>query len=676
MKIMKINKVILFGLLIGGAGILFSSCSDYLDEEKNFKQLQTEDKIFTDKDYTEQWLAYCYANLLGDNMEMGHWNVNVTNFSDDIIFNEGDNGTYYRELKLGEYTYFTSNSYNAMAWSRSYDGIRQASILINNIDKNTEFTEDERTDIKGQARFLRAYFYWLLLRRYGPVPIMPDAGADYTKTYDELSYPRNTYDECVEYIADQMVQAAKELPSTRSSTQIARPTKGAALAVRAKAYLYDASPLANGNKEEADFVDDKGNPLINQTYDEGKWAKAAAAALDVINLNQYKLYTASRKVSTDFAYPSTITPPYNAEYSNKNYPDGWADIDPFESYRAVFDGDLIASENPELIFTRGVNDGDNNENSGNGVIALVMHALPTSAGGYNCHGLTQKQCDAYDMADGTPFDRNTAPKGFTTSSNASLHPYDHLKSGVWMEYANREPRFYASVGFNGAVWPCISAKDSWYQDLQIWYYRGQADGRSNSSERWIPTGIGMMKFVNPNDCNTDNGSVTPKAEPTIRYADILLMYAEALNELSQSYQVQSWDGSKTYAIKRDVEEMHRGVKPVRMRAGVPDYNDATYASQSAFRIKLKHERQVEFLGENQRYFDLRRWKDAPKEEGEQIYGCNTLMTKDHAALYYVPVRVPYLQTAFSKKMYFWPVSQEELKRDKRMTQAPGWKSYE
>ena len=157
---MKINKVILFGLLIGGTGMLFSSCSDYLDEEKNFKNLQTEDKIFTDKDFTEQWLSYCYANLLGDNMEMGHTNNNVTNFSDDIVFNEGNNGVYYQQYKLGQYERITTQ-----AWARSYDGIRQASVLIQDIDKNTKVTEEERTDIKGQARFLRAYFYWLLLRK-------------------------------------------------------------------------------------------------------------------------------------------------------------------------------------------------------------------------------------------------------------------------------------------------------------------------------------------------------------------------------------------------------------------------------------------------------------------------------------------------------------------------------
>ena len=125
---------------------------------------------------------------------------------------------------------------------------------------------------------MRAYFYWMLLRRYGPIPLLPTEGVDYTKSYDELSYPRNTYDECVEFIAEEMKQAAKELPEKRDNLNLARPTRGAALAVRAKVYLYGASPLANGNTEMADFTDKSGRILIPQEYDESKWAKAAAAA--------------------------------------------------------------------------------------------------------------------------------------------------------------------------------------------------------------------------------------------------------------------------------------------------------------------------------------------------------------------------------------------------------------
>ena len=82
----------------------------------------------------------------------------------------------------------------------SYKGIRQASIFIQNIDMNTKYTEEERADMKAQARFVRAYYYWLLLRKYGPVPLLPDEGLDYTSDYDDLAIQRSSYDECVEYI--------------------------------------------------------------------------------------------------------------------------------------------------------------------------------------------------------------------------------------------------------------------------------------------------------------------------------------------------------------------------------------------------------------------------------------------------------------------------------------------
>ena len=100
----------------------------------------------------------------------------------------------------------------------------------------------------------------------------------------------------------------------RDNLNIARPTKGAALAVRAKVFLYAASPLVNGNTEMADFTNKDGQQLIPQEYDEEKWAKAAAAAKDMIEYSEasglYKLYTfEKRPVSTDEAYPTTIEPP-------------------------------------------------------------------------------------------------------------------------------------------------------------------------------------------------------------------------------------------------------------------------------------------------------------------------------------------------------------------------------
>ena len=679
------------------ATAFLTSCSDYLDTDKYFKDQQSLEHIFNNKNNTLEWLALSYSRLQGDNIEIGHSDNNPTNFCDDMTFNEGNNGDRYRKFKLGEYgDGYSYDTYYKNSWPWSYVAIRQASVFIHNAHANDELTQDEIDVLIGEAHFLRGYFYWLLIRKYGPVPIMPDEGADFSESYDNLSYPRNTFDECVDFICKDMIEAAKRLPDRRDNLNSARPTKGAALAVRAKVLTYAASPLYNGNTEMADFTDKTGRQLISQQYDERKWAVAAAAGKDFLDYNDqagvYKIHTVGiRKTAEDTSYPTTIIPPKCEPYSSQNFPDGWADIDPFESYRSVFNGELSMAENEEVIFTRGQNNRTNNlipdgqEGSVEiGVKDLVKHQLPNSLGGWNIHGVTQKQCDAYAMADGTPYDREKvmAQYGpgneFTTINNKALHPYDHLPdNGIYMGYANREPRFYASVAYSGTIWPGASTTEDRYHNQQIFYYRGEQDGRVNSNERWVNTGIGVMKYVHPYDINVgNNASIRDKADPALRYADLLLLYAEALNNLTTSYEIASWDGTQTYTISRDVNEMHRGVKPVRMRAGVPDYTDDVYADRDQFFNAIVHERQIEFFAENQRYFDLRRWKIAEEHEAEQIYGCNTLMDRRNALQFYNPVRVPKLQTSFSRRQYFWPVSWDELRRNKNLTQAPGWKDYE
>lgn len=694
---MKKYKYMIAGVAAMCATAFLTSCSDYLDTDKYFKDQQSLEHIFNNKNNTLEWLALSYSRLQGDNIEIGHSDNNPTNFCDDMTFNEGNNGDRYRKFKLGEYgDGYSYDTYYKNSWPWSYVAIRQASVFIHNAHANDELTQDEIDVLIGEAHFLRGYFYWLLIRKYGPVPIMPDEGADFSESYDNLSYPRNTFDECVDFICKDMIEAAKRLPDRRDNLNSARPTKGAALAVRAKVLTYAASPLYNGNTEMADFTDKTGRQLISQQYDERKWAVAAAAGKDFLDYNDqagvYKIHTVGiRKTAEDTSYPTTIIPPKCEPYSSQNFPDGWADIDPFESYRSVFNGELSMAENEEVIFTRGQNNRTNNlipdDQEGSveiGVKDLVKHQLPNSLGGWNIHGVTQKQCDAYAMADGTPYDREKvmAKYGpgneFTTINNKALHPYDHLPdNGIYMGYANREPRFYASVAYSGTIWPGASTTEDRYHNQQIFYYRGEQDGRVNSNERWVNTGIGVMKYVHPYDINVgNNASIRDKADPALRYADLLLLYAEALNNLTTSYEIASWDGTQTYTISRDVNEMHRGVKPVRMRAGVPDYTDEVYADRDKFFNAIVHERQIEFFAENQRYFDLRRWKIAEEHEAEQIYGCNTLMDRRNALQFYNPVRVPKLQTSFSRRQYFWPVSWDELRRNKNLTQAPGWKDYE
>ena len=266
--------------------------------------------------------------------------------------------------------------------------------------------------------------------------------------------------------------------------------------------------------------------------------------------------------------------------------------------------------------------------------------------------------------------------GYVTKEDVEAGRYKPLSEGVSLQYANREPRFYAAVAYNGDVWNLLNSNKNAGepQNIQVFYYRGDGNGYTNSMF-WLRTGIGVKKFVHPDDMGKgDNNEelIKKKVEPAIRYAEVLLIYAEALNELNGQYDIPSWDGNKTHIIKRDINEMKKGIRPIRIRAGVPDYTQEEYDDPIEFRKKLKRERQIELMGEGHRYFDLRRWLDAPVEESTPIYGCNTLATKEMADVFHTPVAVPSLPTTFSRKMWFWPINHTELKRNKRLTQNPGW----
>lgn len=650
----------------------FSSCTDYLNNDKKFKDRMTVEKVFTNRDYSEQWLANAFHYLVDCNADVASKTWTPFCFSDDMYY--GDRNDQYKVWKNVEY----DEGFFQDSWEACYKGIRQASTFIQYIDMNYEFTDVERADLKAQARFLRAYLYWKLLQKYGPIPLLPEEGMDYTESYDALSLPRNTYDECADYICGELALAAKDLPLKRELLSIARPTRGAALASRAKVLLFAASPLMNGNMDSyaSKLVDDNGKRLLAAEYDEDKWAKAAAAARDVIELNQYRLYTANYRPSGDAQYPATIVPPPHPVFSEKNYPEGWKDIDPFESYRAIFNGELNATDNPELIFTRGQNQGSES------IVTMVLHQLPRFAKGWNTHGLTQKQCDAYYMNNG-----NDCPgkdqeigcgngtnrcSGFTTQEDINSKKYLPVTNvGVSLQYVNREPRFYASVAYNGVVWHLGNAEKEENTEYTSWYYRGTGEGRTNTGF-WLRTGIGVMKFVRPTDTNDRDGAIDPKPEPAIRYAEVLLIYAEALNELKGTYQIPSWDGTKNYTIQREKSEMRKGILPIRLRAGIPDFMDTAYDNADEFRKCLKRERQIELMGEGHRYFDLRRWKDASVEEALPVYGCNTLMTEQERDMFHVPVQISSLPTTFAEKTYFWPIRHDELKRNRRLTQNPGW----
>jgi len=658
-------KKLVYYILLSISVLQFSACTDYINVDKYFYDQVSLDSAFSKRIYVDGWLssAYSVMNKLGEYKEPFRW------ASDDLYhpdMKEYVEGSYSADKPKGD-----EDANESRLW-KYYEGIRKASTFLDNVDRCPELTMDEIADMKGQARFLRAYCYWALIRVFGPVPLIPLEGLDADLSYEELSLPRAHFDEIVDFIDTELAETARLLPMRRTVNNLGRPTRGAALGLRARVLLYAASPLYNGNLDLFNVVDNKGTQLISQTYDESKWAKAAAAAKDVIELAKtsglYELYTAAPKIGTLDMY----RPPMHPEYSTKDYPDGWANIDPLLSYKSNFDGSVQGSKNPELIFTR--------TNDGTSTINDWMHqSLPRTISGNNRLCVTQKQVNAYAMNDGRTISEATntgdyVTTGFTTEAYSENNPF--LPAKVSLMYNKREPRFYASIAYNGSVWEAASASEPRYRNQQIFYYRGTEDGKQGFKEECPLTGMTLKKFYNSEDSKTDGGYVIEKTEMTIRYAEILLIYAEALNELSEGevYHLKTYS-NEDVDIKRDEDEMRYAIKRIRMRAGIPDYTNETYKNQADFRVKLKKERQVELLGENSmRYFDLRRWKDALTEENQLLQGCNINISDDgtYIADFYKETPISSVHKVFEQRMYLFPFPTYELKRNVNLTQNPGW----
>ena len=637
------KKILLYIFLPIVAGGMFSSCADYLDVDKYFYDQLSIDSAFSKRKYVDGWLSNAFEPIqyITEGEGMRRW------MSDDIVKYEG------RDYQNGNYSATTNNGDSENLLYKAYEAVRKASTFIDNVDRCGELTEVEKADMKGQMRFIRAYAYWSLIRHFGPVPLIPEHGLDVSLSYEELSLPRASLDEIVAFIDQDLVVAARSLPMVRTVNNMGRPTRGAALALRARILLWVASPLMNGNRDLFNVKDNRGRQLVPQEYDESKWAKAAAAAKEVMDLGIYELYTIEPSPDT----PEYERPPYNAEFSDKNFPDGWADVDPYLSYKSIFDGTIIGSKNPELIFTR--------TSRGNEQINhWVSNCMPRTLSGSNLIGVSQKQVDAYYMDNGQTIQEAEASgyykeDGFTTSSNPLNEggaPF--LPANVSWQYAHREPRFYASIAYCGSIWACSSANEAQYRNKQIFYYRDLNDGKQGFKEDCPLTGIGFKKFVNDEDAFTQGGYRMDKTENTIRYAEMLLIYAEALNELTpgKSYTVERYNG-ETMTVQRDVNEMRSAMKPIRMRAGVPDFDDVIYANQELFRTALKRERQIELVGENCfRYYDLRRWKDALLEENQPLMGCNINISDDVTRVqeFYRPTVVASMPKVFTQRMYLWP----------------------
>lgn len=651
-RIIKLVAGAVFGITLG-----FNQSCDFLDIDPYINDLPTLDSVFSRRESTLQYLANVYSFLPDGGSPQGSPWVPI---SDECLCTYQDESAYFN--------YFSNNNMSAhssyfVRWAGYYQGIRNASVFLRKVGECKELTPIQLKEYTGEAHFLRAYFYFQLMKQYGPVPIAPVDGFPLDSQMGDLLVPRNTWDECVDFVTDELKNAAANLPEIRPSTDFGKPTKGAAYAVLSRLLLYHASPLFNGNTSYADFVDkETGVPYINPVYDDSKWAEAAWAARQVIDLG-YELY----HVEADDNTP--VLPESFSQEDKADFPGGAGGIDPYKSYSQLFNGAVLASDNKEVIYGRSVS----------GIVSWVQQMAPYTMGdkGSSSFNLTHNLAEAYYMADGR-----------TPESASAAYPYDeqHFSTDIinFSGYRipsetngmnlNREARFYATVGFCNSFYYGISTTGNMKNFACLFYY-GEENGKdkvqtnSSSNDKYCMTGYLCRKFLHNEDNFQRNGIVRHKIWIDYRLAEIYLNYAEALNELKGSHTVGG------VAFSRNPEEIRKYFNLVRHRAGLPGMTVAEAADYNKVKELIRRERQIELAWEGHRYFDARRWKIAVDVENEPIWGMDISQTAENKDLFYRKTQVReknYTKKTFIRRQNFWPIPNDEIVRNPHLVQSPGW----
>ena len=533
---------------------------------------------------------------------------------------------------------FASSGNSRQPWINAYLIMRKANTFLANVD-NSILIDDlndptrryDRTWFKGQAYFWRAWAEFELMRRYGRYVI-----STHVEEVDdpELYRDRNTLDECFNQLIKDCDSAIDSLPLLWDDDNWGRVNRTCAQALKARAMLYYASPLYQGD------YDTWGSPA-GTVGDVNRWIAAADAAREAINDNEfYGLTKIENKTTWE---PSKAKPGTNSAVGSYN------------NIISMTDG----LENHEQIWTT--------ERTTSSSTFWERYNLPAGVSGFNGYtNPTQDLVDAFEMKDGSDFDWNNP-----------VHAAN--------PYANRDPRFYASILYNGYFWGNNASKgyyiDTWSEcDIDDVHY---ADGkhRDHTLKNSTKTGYYYRKFLSEAWYAYTSGNYTSqkRARCEFRFTELLLNYAEALNE---AYGPTTPDpkGGLRGLFEEDENEYTTAVdviNAVRSVVNMPALKAAKYTTKEVMRQTIHHERQIELCFEGHRFYDVRRWKEGEKF-GEAIHGI-VITPKAFGAdgrptgFNYEVVKVE--DRVWEDKYYWWPVPYTEIVKYKRygdFSQNPGW----
>ncbi|MEX6691040.1 RagB/SusD family nutrient uptake outer membrane protein [Danxiaibacter flavus] len=567
-------KIVFFGAFLACICIV-TSCTKEGFLDKTTTTDLSETSVFSDSARSMDFLTNIYTNV--------DFSFSLTRFNGAAGLDaSSDEAEGPLSTTVTTYNQFASASVSAFniatdAWNTPYTQIRAVNQFLAHLP-SVPFNDMLKRRTRGEALFLRAWYYATMLKHYGGVPLIGDT---VYKESDKINTVRSTYEQCVNYIVQQCDDAASILPASYAGLDYGRVTRGAALALKARVLLYAASPLFNGGSD----ADGDLKPLVSYpAYDANRWSLAAEAAKAVINLGAYNLYV-DNNTKSGYGFYQLFQKRVNSEY----------------------------------IFAKMTPDNKDLENLWR----------PPSSGGSTTSGSFpyQNLVDAFGMKNGMAI----------TDAGSGYDPAN--------PYSNRDPRLDFTVTHN------LSQIYVAYDQLRpVYTYDGEPNG--NGFGAGTPTGYYGNKMCNDNVVPNYFFNVSSRCYPMIRYADILLMYAEATNEFEGPNQ-----------------EVYNAVEQVRQRAGLDPYQLKTGLTKDEMRKVIQHERRVELAFEEQRFWDVRRWKIADQTDSQTMTGMR-VKKDDNGNYTYVIENVR--KRSFRSAMYLWPIPQSETAKSTDLRQNPGY----
>ena len=653
MKALKIGIIVLMATV-------FQSCQKYLDIVPD--NVPTIDYAFHLRSSAERYLFTCYSYLPNN----GNPGINPgLNAADEVWYLYPMSATGIAE-SVANIAKGMQNVQSPLVnyWNGGNNGkpyfqaIRDCNTFLENVDKVVDLEEYEKERWKAEVLFLKAYYQFFLVRMYGPIPLIKDnlpleASPERVKLY------RQPVDGCFDYIVELLDQAIanENLPDNVSgveNTELGRITRATALAVKAKVLVTAASPLFNGgNPGFFTLKDNRGKELFNPVADPQKWVKAAAACKEAVEFAETQgfglhtfggsfSYTINDTIKTQLDLRTAVTEREN------NKETLWA----FTNSRVA---DMQRYFMPQILTGDRGTDG----------------VTPRGT-----MGPTLKSVRQYYTNKGLPisYDRDWVGQSDEALVTAAAKDRYYVKKGqvtVKLHY-DREPRFYASVGFDRGIW-FGNATNNYNVTQESGTNSGMLyiQGRSGElSARFGVSGFSITSYQVKKlvDIRTTQNPQMPATNiyayswPEFRMADLYLLYAEALNEV-QGYS----------------PEVTKWINKVRKRAGIPSVEESWdkystqpgfYTSKDNMREIIHQERTNELAYEGHHYWDLKRWLIAHTRENLNgpVHGWD-IEQKDPES-FYRPVLL--FNQRFAMRDYFTPIQLSELQINTNLVQNPGW----